>query len=380
MKIIADNKIPFLAGALEPFADVTYLPGKDITGSAVRDADALIIRTRTRCDENLLRNTKVRFIATATIGFDHIDTGYCERNGIAWTNAPGCNSSSVQQYIASALITLSRMKEFDLKNRTLGVIGVGHVGSKIVRLAEQLDMNVYLNDPPRERKEGPCQFISLDGILRECDIITLHVPLNMEGIDRTYHMVDSSFLGKMNKGAIIINSSRGEVVDSGVLKDAVQSGLLEAVVMDVWENEPSIDIELLRLADIATPHIAGYSADGKANGTMMIVRSLSSFFGLGIDDWVPSGIPEPSENKIPVNCWGKSDDVIVQEAITATYRILEDDRRLRESVSTFEQQRGEYPLRREFPAYIVMLDEKRPEARRRLKRLGFNIKMNTSIQ
>lgn len=380
MKIIADNKIPFLAGALEPFADVTYLPGKDITGSAITDADALIIRTRTRCDENLLRDTKVRFIATATIGFDHIDTGYCDRNGIAWTNAPGCNSSSVQQYIASALITLSGMKGFNLKNRTLGVIGVGHVGSKIVRLAEQLDMNVYLNDPPRERKEGPCQFISLDGILRECDIITLHVPLNMEGIDRTYHMADSSFFDKMIKGAIIINSSRGEVVDPAALKDAVQSGLLEAVVMDVWENEPSVDTDLLRLADIATPHIAGYSADGKANGTMMSVRALSSFFDLGIDDWVPSGIPEPSENKIPVNCRGKSDDVIVQEAIMATYRILEDDRRLRESVSTFEQQRGEYPLRREFPAYIVVLDEKRQVAHRRLKRLGFKTEINTSIQ
>lgn len=380
MKIIADNKIPFLTGALEPFADVTYLPGKDIARSAVRDADALIIRTRTRCDENLLRDTKVRFIATATIGFDHVDTGYCERNGIAWTNAPGCNSSSVQQYIASALITLSRMKEFDLKNRTLGVIGVGHVGSKIVRLAEQLDINVYLNDPPRERKEGPCQFISLEGILRECDIITLHVPLNMEGIDRTYHMVDSSFFNRLHKGAIIINSSRGEVVDSADLKDAVQSGLLEAVVMDVWENEPSIDTDLVGLADIATPHIAGYSADGKANGTMMSVRAISKFFGMGIDDWIPSGIPEPSENKIPVDCRDKSDDIIVQEAIMATYRVLEDDRRLRESVSAFEQQRGAYPLRREFPAYRVTFNEKRPEAHRRLKRLGFRIEMNSSIQ
>ncbi len=380
MKIIADDKIPFLAGALEPFADVSYLPGKDITRSAVRDADALIVRTRTRCDENLLRDTKVRFIATATIGFDHVDTGYCERNGIVWTNAPGCNSSSVQQYVASALITLSRMNAFDLKNRTLGVIGVGHVGSKIVRLAEQLEIYVYLNDPPRERKEGSCQFISLDGILRECDIITLHVPLNMEGIDRTYHMVDSLFFSKLNKGTIIINSSRGEVVDSAALKDAVQSGLLEAVVMDVWEDEPSIDIDLLRLADIATPHIAGYSADGKANGTMMSVRALSSFFDLGIDNWIPSGIPEPSENKISVNCRGKSDDIIVQEAIMATYRILEDDTRLRESVSSFERLRGEYPLRREFPAYVVILDEKRPQARRSLKRLGFNPKMNSSIQ
>src|SRR4030043_995670 len=179
MKIVADNKIPCLAGALEPYADFIYLPGKDIANALVRDADALIIRTRTRCDEKLLKSTKVRFIATATIGFDHIDTGYCERNGIFWTNAPGCNSSSVQQYIASALITLSPRKGFDLRNRSLGVVGVGNVGSKVVRLAEQLEMNVLLNDPPRVRKEGPCQFISLEGIIRECDIISLHVPLNM---------------------------------------------------------------------------------------------------------------------------------------------------------------------------------------------------------
>jgi erythronate-4-phosphate dehydrogenase len=181
----------------------------------------------------------------------------------------------------------------------------------------------------------------------------------------------------VNKGTIIINSSRGEVVDSAALKTAIKSGLLSAVVLDVWENEPSIDTELLQLADIATPHIAGYSADGKANGTMMCVGALSRFFSLGIDDWVPSGIPEPSDNKIQVDSRGKSDDAIVQEAIMATYRILDDDKRLRESVSTFEQQRGEYPLRREFPAYHVILDEKRPEVHKRLKRLGFDVAMNS---
>ena len=377
MKIVADNKIPFLAGALESYADIIYLPGKDITNALVQDADALIIRTRTRCDEKLLKNTKVRFIATATIGFDHIDTGYCERNGIFWTNAPGCNSSSVQQYIASALITLSHRKGFDLRNRSLGVVGVGNVGSKVVRLAEQLEMNVLLSDPPRVRKEGPCQFISLEGIIRECDIISLHVPLNMDGIDKTYHMIDDSFLDKVNKGTIIINSSRGEVMDSRALKAAVQSGQVSAAVLDVWENEPSIDTELLVMADIVTPHIAGYSADGKANGTMMCVQALSRFFSLGIDNWVPSNIPEPPDKKILIDCRGKPDDMMIQEAILATYQILEDDRRLRESVSTFEQQRGDYPLRREFHAYHVILSEKRPEAHKRLKRLGFNVEMNS---
>ena len=376
MKIVADNRIPFLAGALEPFSDIIYLPGRDITKEIIHDADALIIRTRTRCDEHLLQGTSVKFIASATIGFDHIDTAYCKRNDIFWTNAPGCNSSSVQQYIASALITLSHQKGFDLRNKSLGVIGVGNVGSKVVRLAEQLEMNVYLNDPPRQRKEGSCQFISLEGIIRECDIISLHVPLNLDGIDKTWQMIDDSFLEKVNKDTIIINSSRGEVVHTTALKNALKSGIVAAVVMDVWENEPLIDAELLRLADVATPHIAGYSADGKANGTMMSVRALSKFFRLGIDNWVPNDIPEPPEKNILVNCNDKSDDMIVQEVILATYQILEDDRRLRESASTFEQQRGEYPLRREFNAYHVILSETRPEVQRRLKRLRFKVEIN----
>ena len=376
MKIVADNRIPFLAGALEPFSDIIYLPGRDITKEIIHDADALIIRTRTRCDEHLLQGTSVKFIASATIGFDHIDTAYCKRNDIFWTNAPGCNSSSVQQYIASALITLSHQKGFDLRNKSLGVIGVGNVGSKVVRLAEQLEMNVYLNDPPRQRKEGSCQFISLEGIIRECDIISLHVPLNLDGIDKTSQMIDDSFLGKVSKDTIIINTSRGEVVHTTALKNALKSGLVSAAVLDVWENEPLIDAELLHLADVATPHIAGYSADGKANGTMMSVRALSKFFRLGIDNWVPNDIPEPPEKNVLVNCNDKSDDMIVQEVILATYQILEDDRRLRESASTFEQQRGEYPLRREFHAYHVILSETRPEVQRRLKRLRFKVEIN----
>jgi erythronate-4-phosphate dehydrogenase len=256
------------------------------------------------------------------------------------------------------------------------VIGVGNVGSTVVRLAEQLEMNVYLNDPPRQRREGSCQFISLEGIIRECDIISLHVPLNPDGVDKTWQMIDDSFLEKVNKDTIIINSSRGEVVHTTALKNAVRSGRVSAAVLDVWENEPLIDSELLHLTDIATPHIAGYSADGKANGTMMSVRALSKFFGLDINNWAPDNIPEPPESNIRIDCSNKSDDMIVQEAILATYQVLEDDRRLRESVSTFEQQRGEYPLRREFNAYRVILSDNRPDVQKRLKRLRFKVEIN----
>ncbi len=373
MIVVADNKIPFLKGALEPFADVVYASGKEITNELLKStsAEALLIRTRTKCNHDLLGNTNVSFIATATIGYDHVDTDYCSKNGIVWTNAPGCNSSSVKQYISSALVTLAKKKGFDLKDRTLGVIGVGNVGSKVVRAAEQLDMKIYMNDPPRQRKENVCQLRSLDTILRECDILTFHVPLNLEGEDVTFHMADKTLFDRVNKGTIIINSSRGEVVNTNDLKNAIQSGKLGGVVLDVWEREPFIDAELLNMTDIVTPHIAGYSADGKANGTSMSIRSLSRFFNLGIDDWEPEDIPVPPVTKLKINCRGKSDDQIISEAILGTYDILEDDIRLRNSVETFEKQRGDYPLRREFQIYTILLSEERPEVDKRLRRLGF---------
>ena len=278
MKIVADDKIPFLRGALEPYAEVVYLPGREITGDILRNADAMLIRTRTKCDEQLLRNTSVKFIGTATIGYDHIDTGYCEKNNISWTNAPGCNSSSVQQYIASALVTVASDFKFSLKDKTIGIIGVGNVGSKVAKLAKILEMNVLLNDPPRERREGGSEFVNIDNILREADIITVHVPLTMEGMDRTFHLFDRVALEKMKKGSWFLNSSRGEVADTVALKNFLAASKQGGAVIDVWENEPDVDQELLSKVFLATPHIAGYSTDGKANGTAMVVNSLSRFF------------------------------------------------------------------------------------------------------
>ena len=214
MKIVADDKIPFLKGVLEPFAEVDYLPGSEILPQHVKEADALLIRTRTRCDAKLLDGSRVKFIGTTTIGYDHVDTVYCDEHEIAWKNAPGCNASSVNQYVASALVYLSRKFDFSLRNRALGVVGVGNVGSKVVNTAELFGMRVYLCDPPRVRDESICGFISLEGILRECDIITFHVPLNCDGEDRTLHMIDSGMLRQLNPGTFIINTSRGEVADS----------------------------------------------------------------------------------------------------------------------------------------------------------------------
>ncbi|MDP4226747.1 MAG: NAD(P)-dependent oxidoreductase, partial [Bacteroidota bacterium] len=192
MKIIIDDKIPFIKGVLESYGKVEYIAGANISKDDVKDADALIIRTRTHCTKELLEGSKIKFIATATIGFDHIDTAYCEQNGIYWTNAAGCNSSSVQQYMASVLIHLAGKHGLSFKKRTLGVIGVGHVGRKVVKLAEALGFRVVLNDPPLARRIGPCGYISLDGIIREADVITLHVPLTYEGEDKTYHLIDEN--------------------------------------------------------------------------------------------------------------------------------------------------------------------------------------------
>lgn len=373
LKIIADDKIPFLKGVLEPFAEVIYLPGNLISKETILDADALLIRTRTRCDAALLEGSAVKFIATATIGYDHIDTTYCKEKNISWVNAPGCNSASVQQYITAALLTLAGNPGFDLSEKTLGIIGVGNVGSKVKAIADTIGLKVKLNDPPRARMEGPAGFVSLDEIIETCDIITLHVPLNRVGEDMTFHLFDQEKFSKMKEGTWLINTSRGEVVKTEALKNALTSGKLKGAVLDVWENEPEIDLELLRQVYLSTPHIAGYSTDGKANGTAQVVRELSAFFNLPLPGFYPEGLTSPSTPEIRIDGSGKSCTSIVQEAVFHTYPIIEDHKRLQQSPQTFEQQRGHYPVRREFPAYKVQLLHGKPEAYTMLKQLGFKV-------
>jgi erythronate-4-phosphate dehydrogenase len=355
MKIVIDKKIPFIAGVLERYGEVLYREGREITRNDVRNADALIIRTRTTCNRALLEGTKVRFIASATIGFDHIDTAYCEANNIFWTNAAGCNSSSVQQYIAAALFHLAEEFQFELAQKTIGIVGVGNVGSRVAKLCRALGMRVLLNDPPRERREGSKEFVSLDRVIEQADIVTFHVPLNLEGTDKTFHMVDEKLLLKFRKDQILINSSRGEIVEGDALKSALRDKMLADCVLDVWEHEPDIDRELLGLSEIATPHIAGYSADGKANGTAMSVQALSRFFGLDLHAWYPEKVPLPAITTLEVEFGDLSSEAVLAGLVKRTYDILADDARLRMSPETFEKQRGAYPLRREFPTYTLKL-------------------------
>lgn len=345
MKVIVDNKIPFIKEAIEQIADeVVYAPGKEFTPALVKDADALIIRTRTRCNRALLEGSRVRFIATATIGFDHIDTEYCRETGITWTNAPGSNSASVAQYVHSSLL-LEIRKGRNPAEMTIGIVGVGNVGSKVEQVAHNLGMKVLLNDLPKEEKEGSAAFTPLQTLAEVCDIITFHVPLYMEGKYETYHLADDSFFRSLKRRPIIINTSRGEVIATGALLKALDTGLVSDAIIDVWENEPNINLTLLSRVSIGTPHIAGYSADGKANATRMSLDALCRHFNIRADYRIA-----PPEPKNPI---------IIASTPAEAYLQMYDPRRdceaLRAHPEFFEKLREDYPLRREKEAYQIEL-------------------------
>lgn len=373
MKIIIDDKIPYIRGAFERVAEVVYLPGSKTTPEVVKDADAIVTRTRTICNEKLLAGSSVKFIATATIGYDHINTDYCDTTGIKWTNAPGCNSKSVEQYIASTLMVLAERKNLQLKDLTIGVIGVGNVGSKVARISELFGMNVLKNDPPRERAEGSAEFVSLKKVMDEADIITLHVPLNMKGEDATFHLGNESFFSGLKKKPILINSCRGEVVETQAVKGALKNGQISGFVCDCWENEPEIDLELLAMTEIATPHIAGYSKDGKATGTEMSVKAINQFFGLGLENWQPSGMEQPANPIFELDGTGLIEQQIISKAVLHTYDIRNDDADFRKDPSKFERLRGDYPTRREFPAFTVVPKNIGEGTLEVLRRIGFKV-------
>lgn len=348
MKILVDNKIPYIHETIQAFSDdIQFLAAKDFTPQAVKDADVLIIRTRTKCNAALLEGSKVKFIATATIGYDHIDTSYCEMHGILWQNAPGCNSNSVRQYLQSVLIILKRNFFSTLSGKTLGVIGVGHVGSKIAQLGYDYGMNVLLNDPLRAKNEPSFEHTSLEQIAREADIISFHVPLVCQGRYPTFHLADSLFFSSLRKTPIIINTSRGEVIDGQALKSCLIQHKIQQAVIDVWEDEPQIDSELLQMVFLGTPHIAGYSADGKAKASEMALQSVSDFFGLGFQ--IKIAPPAPLQPLIKVES--------LDEAFLSIYNPTEDSIRLKEHNGDFEALRSNYPLRREPLAYTIELEQ-----------------------
>jgi erythronate-4-phosphate dehydrogenase len=373
MKIVIDDKIPYIRGAFEGVAEVIYLAGSKTTPEVAKDADAIVTRTRTICNEKLLAGSSVKFIATATIGYDHIDTDYCDATGIKWTNAPGCNSKSVEQYIASTLIVLAERKNLQLKDLCIGVVGVGNVGSKVARVCNLFGMKVLLNDPPRERAEGSAAFVSLKQVMDEADIITLHVPLNLKGDDATFHLGNEEFFSGLKKKPVVINSCRGEVVETNAVKAALKNGQISAFVCDCWENEPDIDLELLDMTEIATPHIAGYSKDGKATGTEMSVHAISKYFNLGLENWHPSGVELPEKPVFELDGNGLSAQQIISKAILHTYDIRNDDHDFRKNTAQFEQLRGDYLTRREFPAFTIITRNIGDKTLEVLRKIGFKV-------
>lgn len=343
MKILIDQFVPYLAEALAPYAQVESVDGRSLTPESVADADALVVRTRTRCNEALLGGAyALKFVGTATIGYDHIDQPYLASRGVTFTSAAGCNARGVLQWVAAALAHLAQKQGWKPEERTLGVVGVGHVGSLVAEYGKAWGFRVLCSDPPRERAEGLGEsdgFVPLERLLKESDIVTLHTPLLREGEHPTYHLADNDFLAKMHTGATLLNASRGEVADSEAL--LAHSARL-TLCLDVWEGEPdNINLGLLEVAEIATPHIAGYSLQGKANASAIVLRSLARRLGIvELEEWYPEGV-RPS-NPQPIG-WEE-----MCRRIDDHCHLLEETARMKRHPHDLEDRRNTYPLREEF--------------------------------
>lgn len=340
MKIVADIDVPFLKGVFEPWAEVVYKKGTEIGRDDVIDADVLIIRTRTRCDAALLDGTKVQMIATATIGMDHIDMDYCKAHGIEVSNSAGCNSGGVMQYVFSALYGVAARKAIKLDGLKFGIIGVGRVGSKIEDMARYLGFDVLRCDPPRAAAEGPDGFCSMEYLLANSQIVTLHVPLD----ENTRGMASEDFFSFIQPGTIFINASRGEVVDEDALMEAIPK--LGAVIIDTWRNEPDVNENLIEMVDIATPHIAGYSYQGKQNATTGAVRAVASHFGIGELADFCAQLDIRDHEPVLLDLKGKKQGEIAA-VFQYNYPVFTDDFRFRMEPHKFEKLRTEYQYRRE---------------------------------
>ena len=344
MKAVIDEKIPYLRDALASMGVVVVaLPGSAIGRNDLMDAQALFVRTRTRCDATLLEGTAVRFVGTATIGYDHIDAEYCRANDIYWTNAAGCNAGAVLQYVQSVIYSWSRDFGRDIEGLTLGVVGLGEIGSRVAAWAENAGMRVLANDPPKAAA-GYKGLVPLEQVAKECDIITFHPTLNADGEYRSWHLAGPEFLESLEQCKLFINASRGAVVDNAALLQVLEAGKVGCAAIDVWENEPDISIPLLNKVYIATPHIAGYSAEGKMNATTIVLREFVRYTGYAGE--VPQLRLAAPENPT-VRAVSES------EALLSIYSPLEDTAALKKAPWDFESLRNNYRLRREPVAYSI---------------------------
>lgn len=378
MKFVVDKNIPLVEKAFGSLGEVTAVETGEITRYVIHDSDVIIVRSETKVNQSLLDASRVKFVGTATIGIDHIDIEYLTSKGIAIASAPGCNSNSVKEYVVAAMLHLSSVNGFTLKGKTIGVVGVGNIGSKVVKVAEALGMAVLQNDPPRARTEGNSIFVSLDDLM-SADIITLHIPLTKSGEDATYHLFDDKRIEKMKRGAVLINTSRGEVVDTTSLKKAVTEKRIASTIIDVWENEPKIDVAFLSVVTIGTPHIAGYSLEGKTNAVRMVRDAYCNHFRIesSWDHTKEIGVPDVKDIRVP-------DDILPTEEIlhrivSRCYNIAYDHERLSGMLTLppthfaeyFQKLRTRYHTRREFTNVTVHLQNQHKTLKEIITALGF---------
>ncbi len=381
MKIVAEANIPFVRECFSHIGDVELISGRQITPKLISGADVLLVRSITRVDENLLSKSHVRFVGTATIGFDHVDVDFLWRSNIGFASAPGSNSNSAADYIIAVLLEIAERFDIDLEGKSIGVIGVGNVGSKVAAKCEALGMRIFCNDPPLKRQTGDKKYIPIEALF-DCDFITLHTPLTFEGVDKTFHLANEKFFQSLKNGCVFLNAARGAVVDSSALKEAISSARLQAVVLDVWENEPNVDTNLLEIVDIGTPHIAGYSLDGKIAGMIMIYNSVCKFFDVEPKFRTDDFLPEPSAAELVVNSHSGTEQDVLLQTVRSIYDIRQDDVKLRRILNEpiekrgafFDKLRKEYHVRREFQNTRVIVDDENSNLARKLKGIGFQIR------
>jgi len=379
MKIVMDKNVLLGKETFSLIGEVLSVPGRAITSEVVKEADILVVRSVTKVNEQLLKNSNIKFVGSATAGIDHVDTGYLESEGIGFSSAPGSNSNSVAEYVIASLLLLDRKGKISLPEMSLGVVGVGNVGSKVVKKAQGLGIKVLQNDPPRFRESKDSVFLELDELM-DCDVITLHVPLSFSGVDKTLDLFDERRIHKMKEGSVLVNTSRGKVVDRLALKSALKKERLSGAILDVWAEEPDIDKELLELVDIGTSHIAGYSYDGKVKGTRMVFDAICEFFSID-KEWKVE-LPPPAVSYIE-KIVNENDNFaeIISDIVFDVYDIEKDDKNLRKILNLegqekrkfFDSLSANYHVRREFFNTRLKLDTKDERLKKGFRALGFDV-------
>lgn len=377
MQILADENIPYVQEAFSSLGEVQTVEGRRLTRADLVNKEILLVRSVTPVNANLLAGTRVRFVGTATIGYDHVDLEYLQEQGIGFTSAPGSNATAAAEYVISALLIISERQGFELHEKTVGIIGCGNVGSRVWQKLKALGVQCLLYDPPLQEKTGSGGFVDLETVL-SAQIITLHVPLEKTGKYPTYHLVNADFLEKLRRDVIFINTSRGNVIDENALFKRLNAHPTMIAVLDVWKNEPRINLFLLQRVALGTPHIAGYSLDGKVRGTEMIYTTTCHFFNQSPIWQVQTSLPEPPLTRLFFSKTAE-DSVALRTAVMACYDVRRDDTMLRlivqspQSHTLFDNLRKNYPIRREFGCVEVNLPMEKEDLAVKLRGLGFTV-------